>query len=554
MVRCHLSGLFGYLYGDMMTTETMTAMDYNEAGLVTESLAGNRDAFGRIVTHHQSLICSLAFSATGSLTQSEDLAQETFLTAWTHLPELREPSKLRAWLCGITRNLIGKTLRRDRREPSHAAQPLEQAHDSPSPEPLPPDHAISREEEAILWRSLERVPQTYREPLVLFYRQHQSVERVAEALELTPDAVKQRLSRGRKLLHEQVLAFVEGALAQTTPGKAFTLTVLAALPVMTTSAKAAALGATAAKGSVVAKSAGLAGLCNAVLGPVLMFVSLYFGYRLDRDGARSPQRREFIVKYYRILVTCIVVFFAAVLSLAFGGSTLLKTRPMLFVGLLLGLGVAYLILVAALTVWMKRSLRKIGRQEMTDLNPSSLPVPLFEYRSKHSLLGLPLVHIRLRGGLEAGTVKAWIAAGDSAMGVIFAFGGVAIAPISFGGFAVGLLTLGGFAIGLVPFGGFSLGPWAIGGMAVGLQAFGGCAVAWLGAQGGVALAHHFAIGAVALARHANDAPAQAFFANSAFFRTVLAAVPYTYWMNLLWFLPLVLWLWSKKKLLRTGGK
>jgi len=31
-----------------------------------------------------------------------------------------------------------------------------------------------REEEAILWRSLERIPETYREPLILFYREHES--------------------------------------------------------------------------------------------------------------------------------------------------------------------------------------------------------------------------------------------------------------------------------------------------------------------------------------------------------------------------------------------
>jgi hypothetical protein len=35
--------------------------------LVSESLAGNRDAFGQIVGRYQSLVCSLAYSATGSL-------------------------------------------------------------------------------------------------------------------------------------------------------------------------------------------------------------------------------------------------------------------------------------------------------------------------------------------------------------------------------------------------------------------------------------------------------------------------------------------------------
>jgi hypothetical protein len=320
---------------------------------------------------------------------------------------------------------------------------------------------------------------------------------------------------------------------------------------MTTSAKAAVLGATAAKGSVLAKSAGLAGLCNAILGPVFIFLSIYFGYKLDWDGARSSQRREFITKYYRILVTCIVVFFVAVLSLTLGGRLLFKTCPILFVGLLLGLGVAYLIVVAAVTLWMRRRLRKIGQQEIAESRPPAVAVPLFEYRSKHSMLGLPLVHIRLRGGVERGIVKAWIAAGDSAIGVIFAFGGLAIAPISFGGFAVGLLTLGGFAIGLVPFGGFSLGPWAMGGMAVGLQALGGCAIAWLGAQGGVAVAHDFASGAFALARHANDAAAEAFFTNSAFFRTAQVAMRYVVWLNLIWLFPLLLWLWSKRKPLQT---
>ncbi len=531
----------------------MSAAEYNDAELVTESLAGNRDAFGQIVAQHQSLICSLAYSATGSLTQSEDLAQETFVTAWKHLPELRDPTTLRAWLCGIARNLIGKTLRRNGREPVHAAEPLEEAHESPSLEPLPPDHVISKEEEAILWRSLERVPETYREPLILFYREHQSVERVAKALELTQDAVRQRLSRGRKLLQEQVLAFVEGALEQTSPGKAFTLAVLAALPAMTISAKAAVIGATAAKGSVVAKSAGLAGLFNAILGPVLMFVSLYFGYRIDREGARSPQRREFITRYYRILVICIAVFLVAVLSVALGGGLLLKTRPVLYVGLLGGLGMTCLILVAALTLWMRRCLWKIRQQETTDGRPAPASVPVFEYRSKQSVFGWPLVHIRLRGGLERGPVKAWIAAGDSAIGLIFAFGGMAVAPVSFGGFAVGLLTLGGFAIGLVPCGGFSLGLWAIGGFAVGLQAFGGCAIAWLGAQGGAAVAHDFATGGIALARHANDAAAEAFFATSSFFRIVQAAVRYAGWLNLMWLFPLVLWLWNKKRPLQTRG-
>ena len=231
----------------------MSAAAHNDAELVSESLCGNRDAFGQIVAQYQSLICSLAYSATGSLSQSEDLAQETFLAAWKQLADLREPHKLRAWLCGIARNLINYSLRRQGREPAHAAESLETVAEPPSLEPLPPEQAIGREEEAILWRSLERIPEIYREPLVLFYRKHQSIEAVAQGLELSEDAVKQRLSRGRKLLHERVLAFVEGALERTNPDRAFTAGVLTALPVLATTAKSATVGATAAKSGTAIK-------------------------------------------------------------------------------------------------------------------------------------------------------------------------------------------------------------------------------------------------------------------------------------------------------------
>ena len=529
--------------GDMRanpTTETL-----NDARLVELSRTGDRDAFGRIVERYQSLICALTYSASGNLQASEDLAQVTFITAWSELRNLREPAKLKSWLCRIARNVTVDSFRQQQRTPTANAEALDTDISDAS---TPRDNVISREEEAILWRSLNGLPPTYREPLVLFYRQHQSVAEVAGALELSEDAVKQRLSRGRTMLTEQVAAFVEGALRQTTPGKAFTLGVLAALPLMTTSAKAAVVGATAAKGSAVAKSAGLIGLANAVLGPVIMFVSLHFGYKLDRESAGSPQMREFVIKYYRILVVCIAVFMVAVFSLTLGGQSLAKSNPMLYAGLFIGLGVTYVIVVLVLTLWMRRCRRKILQAETAGgLSPGTGQtvgprlVPLFEYRSKLRLLGLPLIHIRIRGGLERGPVKAWIAGGDAAIGVIFAFGGMAIAPISFGGFAVGLLTLGGFAVGLVPFGGFSFGPWAIGGMAVGLQAFGGCAVGWQAAEGGVAVAREFAVGPVALAQHANDAVAEAFIRNSTFFQNTLAVMRYAYWINLVGLLPLALW-------------
>jgi RNA polymerase sigma factor (sigma-70 family) len=543
---CHLHPLPRYLCCDMMTP--IPATTHNDAELVAESLRDRRDAFGQIVERYKSLICSLAYSATGSLSQSEDLAQETFLTAWRLLPELREPTKLRPWLCGIARNLIGKTLRREGRQPIHKATSLETAQESLCPDPLPCEQTISREEEAILRRSIERIPAAYREPLILFYREEESIERIAAELEISEDAVKKRLSRGRKLLTDEITAFVEVALKRSAPGKAFTFGVLAALPATTSSAKAAVIASVAAKGSTVAKAAASSGLLNAILGPVLMFFGTYFSYKLDADTARSPQARKLVNSYYGILTTCIAAFILIALLLTFTCRPLLHSRPALYVGLWIGLGAIYLVAFAVIIVWMRsrrQKLRGLAAHPAQEQTPGFDLVPVLEYRSKLSLLGLPLIHIRLRGGLERGPVKAWIAAGDAAVGVLFAFGAVAVAPISFGGLSLGLLTLGGLAVGIMSFGGFSFGLWAIGGFAIGWQAFGACAVAWSAAHGAVTVAGDFASGAAALGRHANDSAAQVFFANSRFFQGVHAMMRYAPWLNLLWFFPLALW-WRQK--------
>jgi len=220
--------------------------------LVEWSLTGDRDAFRKIVERYQSLVCSITYNATGSLTLSEDIAQETFIAAWKQLPELREPSLLRSWLCGIARFLVGKQLRRQGHEPIHAAETVDAIHELAALEPSPAAQAVSREEEAILWRALERIPDAYREPMILFYREQQSVERVAVELELSEDAVKQRLSRGRKMLHEEVISFVEGTLSRTAPGQAFSGAVLAALPLTMGSAAASTASAAAAKSGVLA--------------------------------------------------------------------------------------------------------------------------------------------------------------------------------------------------------------------------------------------------------------------------------------------------------------
>src|SRR5439155_26747381 len=59
-------------------THTMQAANINDTQLVSASLSGDRQAFGQIVEQYQNLVCSIAYNVTGSLSHSEDLAQEAF--------------------------------------------------------------------------------------------------------------------------------------------------------------------------------------------------------------------------------------------------------------------------------------------------------------------------------------------------------------------------------------------------------------------------------------------------------------------------------------------
>jgi len=513
-------------------------------------VAGNRDAFAQIVGRYQSLICSLAYSATGSLSQSEDLAQETFVIAWREMAGLREPQKLKSWLCGIVRRRIGKALRRAGREPAQSAQSLDTLQNAPYAEPLPPDHVINREEEALLWRSLERIPETYREPLVLFYREHQSVETVAAALDLSEDAVKQRLSRGRKLLHQQVLAFVEGTLERTNPGKAFTLGVLAALPVFATTASAATVAGAAAKGSVTAVTSTYVAAFGSLVGPVIGVLGAWFGVRASLDATRTPRERQFVVRQTKTMIVAAVLFNLVIAVYVLAAVKFWPVHPVTFavIGVSVPLVFAGFILVRAAR--FNRQFREI-RAEERDRHPEAYQADgtatlseFREYRSSWTFLGLPLVHVRTgnREGEPPRPATGWIALGDRAYGILFAAGGVAVGGISMGGAAVGVVAMGGVAAGVLAIGGIALGGLALGGGAVGLVAAGGAATAWLGAEGGLAIAREFALGGAALARHANDSEARAFFADYPWMDLTRAGN--RNWFFTLCWLPLLLGVWQ----------
>jgi RNA polymerase sigma-70 factor (ECF subfamily) len=205
-----------------------------DADLIEAARHGDRDAFGVLVERHQRMVEAVAFSAAGQRGLVDDVVQDTFVAAWQTLDRLRDGSRVQPWLRGIARNLARKARRRGKHE-----APLRD-HGA---ERTPFDDVSDRQRDDEVTRAVMRLPQRYREPLVLFYYQQSTVKDVAEALALREEAVMQRLSRGRKKLGEALACRVEESLEKRRSRAALVVAVLALLPVRAASARPAGAAA-----------------------------------------------------------------------------------------------------------------------------------------------------------------------------------------------------------------------------------------------------------------------------------------------------------------------
>jgi RNA polymerase sigma factor (sigma-70 family) len=196
-------------------------MHVTDAELLEASRRGERDAFGELVGRYQRVVSAVSYSRTRDRALGEDVAQETFLAAWRQLGQLREPSRLRSWLCGIARNLASKAKRRTAREVLD--EPEIVARDNPF------EAVCEAQAEHVVNEALSRVPETYRDVLVLYYQEQLSAREVSEALGISEAAALQRLSRGRQYLADGVTSLVEKSLRRP-PRRDLRAAVLAALP------------------------------------------------------------------------------------------------------------------------------------------------------------------------------------------------------------------------------------------------------------------------------------------------------------------------------------
>lgn len=136
----------------------------------------------------------------GSVIDGEDVVQDTFARAFVALDELDETTPLRAWLFRIAHNRALDLLRS---RAVRAAEPIEAAHAVADPESPDPVEVLMRREavETAVSRFTE-LPTMQRSVVILKDVLDQSLEEIAAMLDLTINAVKAHLARGRARLKE----------------------------------------------------------------------------------------------------------------------------------------------------------------------------------------------------------------------------------------------------------------------------------------------------------------------------------------------------------------
>lgn len=170
-----------------------------ERALIQQALAGDQDAFCRLVKAYQLPVYNLAYRMLGTAMEAEEASQETFLRVYRRLHTYDTQQKLSSWILAIASHYCVDRLRRRRitclsldEAPAPAA--------SPTAEGAPEPGYLQREREREIQEHLARLPEGYRLVIVLRYWHDLSYEEMARVLGTTESAVKSKLHRAREMM------------------------------------------------------------------------------------------------------------------------------------------------------------------------------------------------------------------------------------------------------------------------------------------------------------------------------------------------------------------
>jgi len=165
------------------------------ATLVRQAANGDRAAFDELARSHRPWLLGLCFRLLRDREAAEDAVQEALTAAFTHIAQLREPDRFRAWLGRIALNTCRMYVRR------MASLPTQE----PIAESALASEADGERSLAEVNGALARIDHATRNILLLFYDEGLSHAELAEMLSLSASAVKSRLHRARERLRKEML-------------------------------------------------------------------------------------------------------------------------------------------------------------------------------------------------------------------------------------------------------------------------------------------------------------------------------------------------------------
>jgi len=179
-----------------------------DEALVARSRGGDRAAFEELVRRTARLVFARAYLETGDAHQAEDVAQETFFTAWRSIGQVTDATGLRPWLMSILHSVVVDVARRAGRQKRGAGRGRDDAGsllrlaDDATP---PPSELVARNDERERALSVLRsLPAEYREPLMLRYLAGADYETISRQLALSNGSLRGLLSRGMAMLRDEM--------------------------------------------------------------------------------------------------------------------------------------------------------------------------------------------------------------------------------------------------------------------------------------------------------------------------------------------------------------
>lgn len=258
---------------------------------VMAATAGDRNAFERLITQCRHTVTGIALAIVKDLDASEEVAQEVFIYIWQQLATLREPASFLPWVRQMTRHRSYNYLRDNKVKQKVLGEEAESLLENFADPAASMQDLLEREQQQIIMQDfISQLPEDSREIVLLYYREEQSSQQVADLLGLSDANVRKKLSRVREQLKDSLLARYGQLVLSTAPGLGFSAVVAAALSsVAPPVAAATSVSVAAQQSGWLAKIAVLLG--GAMIGALAAVAGVVFGMRAVLKRADSEDEK-----------------------------------------------------------------------------------------------------------------------------------------------------------------------------------------------------------------------------------------------------------------------